>query len=255
MARGRVITPEFWTDEKVIALSPLARLFYIGCWNFAYCDRGHLPNSAFELRLKIFPGDAVNGQEIVDELIEHGKLQQITAGQDTYLQMQSFEKHQTKDKRWKSSRCPACAALFTVEHAEPQPTSMEVPSAQPSASDHSLERRGEEGSREEVLSDADASDPGELLPDDWRPTQQHIDKLNALHLDGQRTLERFTAHARRTNRRQKNWNTAFTNWIRKDAEYAQQQGRAATQPSRQASRTVLTPDEMRRRREEAMSRG
>lgn len=225
MARGRVITPEFWTDEKVIALSPLARLFYIGCWNFSYCDRGHLPNSAFELRLKIFPGDPVNGQELVDELISQGKLIHISADGQDFLQMESFEKHQTKDKRWKNSRCPACALLYSNDLSEPQATSMEVASAPTSATDHSLERRGEERREEdkEPLSSAVADDQI-LIPDSWQPNQKHRDKAMQLSLDIDRELSRFTDHARRTMRRQKNWNTAFTNWLRKAVEFRQQSG-------------------------------
>ena len=31
MARKRMISPEFWTDEKVIELKPLCRLLFINC--------------------------------------------------------------------------------------------------------------------------------------------------------------------------------------------------------------------------------
>ena len=37
MARGRVITPDFWSDGNMVGVSPFARLFYIGMWNFAHC--------------------------------------------------------------------------------------------------------------------------------------------------------------------------------------------------------------------------
>jgi hypothetical protein len=36
MARIRTVKPEFWTSEQVMELSPLARLAFIGMWNF--CD-------------------------------------------------------------------------------------------------------------------------------------------------------------------------------------------------------------------------
>ena len=67
-----------------------------------------------------------------------------------------------------------------------------------------------------------------LLPDDFRPSQSHVDKAASLHLDVQREFERFRAHAVRNRRRQKNWNAAFTNWLRKGAEYAQQRSTVST---------------------------
>ncbi|WP_206424567.1 hypothetical protein, partial [Delftia lacustris] len=75
---------------------------------------------------------------------------------------------------------------------------------------------------------------GELLPPNWRPNQGHIDKAASLHLDVDREQSRFRDNAIRTQRRLKNWNTGFTNWLRKAAEFNQQrQGRPAT-PSRQS---------------------
>lgn len=62
-----------------------------------------------------------------------------------------------------------------------------------------------------------------LIPDDWQPSQKHRDKAASLNLDVERETQRFTAHARRVRRRQKNWESAFTNWLRKAAEFAQQQ--------------------------------
>ncbi len=38
MARIRSIKTEFWTAEQVMECSPIARLLFIGMWNF--CDDG-----------------------------------------------------------------------------------------------------------------------------------------------------------------------------------------------------------------------
>lgn len=73
----------------------------------------------------------------------------------------------------------------------------------------------------------DESDDGTLIPDDWRPNQGHIDKAASLRLDVRSEYHRFRDHAERTHRRLKSWNQGFTNWLRKQAEIAQQrQGRA-----------------------------
>lgn len=127
MPRGRVIGPDFWSDETMIGHTPFARLFYIGLWNFAYCDFGHLPDEPFSLKLKVLPADPVNGHELVDELLGSGKLtRNELPGGVTYLHMPSFGKHQSVDSRWKS-RCPICNSL---KLQEPQPSLSELPKTQ-----------------------------------------------------------------------------------------------------------------------------
>lgn len=62
----------------------------------------------------------------------------------------------------------------------------------------------------------------ELLSENWRPTQKHIDLAASYGANISREVDRFRDHAHRTQRRAKNWNTAFTNWLRKGAEMSQQ---------------------------------
>ena len=83
--------------------------------------------------------------------------------------------------------------------------------------------------KEVLLSDADASDQGTLIPDEWRPNQTHIDKAASLHLDVKHEYQRFRAASVQKQRRLKNWNTGFTNWLRKTAEFnVQRQGSSVT---------------------------
>jgi len=74
-----------------------------------------------------------------------------------------------------------------------------------------------------VLLSPDESVDGTLIPDGWRPNQGHIDKAAALHLDVRAEYQRFREHAARKHRRLKNWNAGFTNWLRKQAEFRQEQ--------------------------------
>lgn len=109
MARGRIISPDFWTDTKIIALTPLARLFFIGSWNFAYCGEGHLPDDALALKLKILPADQVDAGALLAELLESGRIVRVEIDGQSFLQIPTFARHQSAsiDNRWKS-RCPAC---------------------------------------------------------------------------------------------------------------------------------------------------
>ena len=72
-----------------------------------------------------------------------------------------------------------------------------------------------------VSSPDKSDDQGNLLPDDWRPNQKHIDQANALHLDVKQAYQKFRWHAETNQRRQKNWNAAFTNWLKQGAVIAQ----------------------------------
>lgn len=105
MARIRTIKPEFWTDEKVVELSPLARLLFIGLWNFAD-DEGRMTFSATRIKLQILPADSADISELLGEIRGKSLIHIYTVDNVEYLQVVGFEKHQKVDKR-SPSRLPA----------------------------------------------------------------------------------------------------------------------------------------------------
>lgn len=119
VARGRVITPEFWVDGNMVGVSAFARLFYIGLWNFAYCDEGHLPDDAVGLKLKVLPADDVDVEALLGELMTRERVVRVGAEGRTFLFMPRFKLHQKADPRWKT-RCPACALSDSLELIETQ---------------------------------------------------------------------------------------------------------------------------------------
>jgi hypothetical protein len=52
-----------------------------------------------------------------------------------------------------------------------------------------------------------------VLPDDWKPTDQHRDYATEYRLDVHDQLQRFRAHAADHHRTSHDWNAAFTNWL------------------------------------------
>lgn len=119
MARIRSIKPGFWTDSKIVRLSCWARLFYIGTWNFALCEKGHLPDDAFELKLQILPADNVNVEEILEELLVAGRIERRkTDDGSTYLMITRLPNHNKSDARW-ATRCHYC----NEENSEEKETS------------------------------------------------------------------------------------------------------------------------------------
>lgn len=80
MARIRTVKPEFWTSEQVTDCSPIARLLFIGMWNFCD-DGGNHPASVKTLKMLIFPSDDITIpqiQSMIDELVTTGLLVQYT---------------------------------------------------------------------------------------------------------------------------------------------------------------------------------
>lgn len=143
MARIRTVKPEFWTDGDVMDLSPQARLLFIGSWNFALCDYGHLADDARRLRRQVLPEDdvmmvRVDGEWailpmdpvfLVDEILTSGRMVRLTVDERSYLHIVRFTDHQRLEKRW-TPRCPACKGLgkpldSTENLSEPRETSRE----------------------------------------------------------------------------------------------------------------------------------
>lgn len=54
--------------------------------------------------------------------------------------------------------------------------------------------------------------PETRLPDDWQPTEQHMQKRRD-GIDVEREAEKFRLHAEANDRRQVSWNAAFSQWL------------------------------------------
>lgn len=197
MARIRTVKPEFWTDGRMVKLGPFIRLFYIGTWNFALCDQGHLPDDPMSLKLKILPADPVDADELVDALVADGRLiRKTTEDGRKYLHILRLSEHQKVDARWQS-RCPYCFAEATAqsngtsepppedpEHEDPRPDSQSLAETPVSLSeapashaeshgDSPMGSKGKERKGKEVLKNSSSSAPRprdcDLPPDDPQP--------------------------------------------------------------------------------------
>ena len=125
MPRIRTIKPEFWTDPVMVRLSPIERLFYIGTWNFALCDQGHLEDDPFRLKLQILPAEDVDVEAIIDSLVTCGRLARVEVEGDRYLHIRTLSDHQRVDGRW-TPRCPVCAHQASPKLTETRASSDET---------------------------------------------------------------------------------------------------------------------------------
>jgi hypothetical protein len=100
MSRIRTIKPEIWTSEQVIACSPIARLLFIGLWNF--CDDNGVHSASYiRLKAEVFPADNFNTPEIkiwINELINNELIREYMIDDKAYWIVTGWKKHQRIEK-------------------------------------------------------------------------------------------------------------------------------------------------------------
>lgn len=107
MARYRTVKPEFWTSEQVLECSPIARLMFIGMWNYAD-DAGRLPLSAKSIKAQVFPSDDITLDTIrgmIDELSSNSLVLVYSIDGKEYLQITGW--HHQKIDRPQPGKYPA----------------------------------------------------------------------------------------------------------------------------------------------------
>lgn len=104
MGRMRTIKPDYWSDCDVVELSPWARLLFIGLWNFA--DReGRLEDRPRQIKMRIFPADNVEIEDLLRELEGHFILRYEVDGKRC-IQIRSWSKNQFPNRKEKPSEIP-----------------------------------------------------------------------------------------------------------------------------------------------------
>ncbi len=179
MSRIRSLKPEFWTDRKVVGIeNPWARLLFMGMWNFAMCDLGHLEDDALALKLRILPAENVDADELLTDVLKSEMVirEQLADG-TSYLVIPSFGRHQKADTRW-NSRCPTCSRLNPSNLPETQPSSGESAGEKVNSPQERLgeERRVKNSSSNSADAEPDPDDPGHR-PDVERLCQLLLDLM------------------------------------------------------------------------------
>lgn len=178
------------------------------------------------------------GQAVADELSSNDRDRPSWVRVEGGWQIHDFEKHhplrsEIEEKRAKVSEARSRAGKRGNEsrwHGNDDATESQD-DRKPIANDRSQSQSQAETTKE-PLSAAGATDRnGTLIPDDWAPNQKHRDLAVSLRADLGRERDRFIQHAREKQRRLKNWNTGFTNWLKTGAVMAQQRNGAPARGS------------------------
>lgn len=110
MPRIRTIKPEFWSSPGVARMTPLARLTFIGMWNWAD-DAGRGTYNPRELMGFIFPHDeemtVAEFRALCAEIRAHVAVDFFEVAGRHYFEISSWKKHQSKHAKFDSSKYPA----------------------------------------------------------------------------------------------------------------------------------------------------
>jgi hypothetical protein len=158
MARIRSIKPDFWTSEQVLECSPIARLLFIGIWNFAD-DAGRLPFSPKSIKAQVFPADDFtidNVRGMLNELSANGLILIYSVDDKEYLEVTGWH-HQRIDKP-QPARYPAPFS----DNSTNAPRA--IPPDRKGKDRSRRERKGEEQDAREPRADAADADPPPAPP-------------------------------------------------------------------------------------------
>jgi len=122
VARIRYIKPEYFLDEELADLGMQARLLFIGLWTIADRD-GRLEDRPRKIKAQIFPYDAVDVDNILNELSPKFIVRYKIA-EHCYIQIRNFKKHQRPHTKEADSVIPTCPkeqfAQATKLHGKPE---------------------------------------------------------------------------------------------------------------------------------------
>jgi len=217
VAKIRGVKPDLWTDEDFVELSPLARLLWLGMWNYA-CDNGHLADKSKQIKMRVLPTDDVNCAELLREIAAQGLIERA----DGWITIPNLTRHQKPDRRYfttcEKEGCDEPPETVSQRAARRAPA-VHTPGA-PSAHDGRTPGAHVDGDGEVKGSDGDRPRKrAHQLPDDFRPSDKHLALAADLGVDLRREWPKFVDHHRAKGSTMKDWSAALNNWMRKSVEY------------------------------------
>jgi hypothetical protein len=248
MARIRTVKPEFWTSEQVMELSALARLVFIGLWNFCD-DAGVHTANAKRLKAEVFPSDETSITEVgnlVAELIGQELVGEFEADGDRYWFVTGWSKHQVIQKptyrhplppgwtkplgslqnhsRTSTELAPEHSGSSTEQTSIHSDTSTDLKHEHSTPEGKGKERKGKEGS--ESPRTRAARPQKKTIPEGFA-VSEHVQQWAASkgYQDLEAHYEAFVSKATANGYTYVDWDAALKNAIRDDWAKLRQPGR------------------------------
>lgn len=218
LAKVRALHPDFFSDEAVAEVSIPARLLFAGLWCFA-CDNGHLADKPKQIKRWIYATDDVNTADLLRELESENLIDRA----DGWIFVRRLAKRQRIDHRYfKTCDRDDCTKPDKPDSQRETPrapagsTQSPVVATRGPATDGDgdgvVDGEGESSAPPTKPSTRSRKRPATRLADDWKPTEKHWEKRHD-GIDVQREAQAFRLHAEANDRRQANWNAAFSQWL------------------------------------------
>ena len=180
--RIRSIKPEFFKDEELAELPPLARLLFAGLWCMADCA-GRIKSGSKRIKVEVLPYDDVAIDPLLIQLHEQGFIfmygSKDGSNQDRFIQVIHFDRHQriTGKEAESTSLIPEYSPSEHVAMPVKQSRSTgETTGKQPD----SLEGKGREGKGKVYVSGVSPNDIKEAFDKFWVEYPRKIAKEDAL---------------------------------------------------------------------------
>lgn len=229
MARIRTVKPEFWSSEQVMSCSPLARLLFIGIWNFCD-DGGNHPLSPRTIKALVFPGDDITTDEVsalLDQLEVANLTCSYTAEGKQYLHVMGW-KHQKIEK--KNFKHPPFPAAFDDESESGRRQFVEESSTGSRPLDPGREGKGIGEDQHNTLSASDENSSEPVDPKspcemtlEWQPDARLLAAFAkrmglAVSLFTHEAIGAFVCHYAASGRfeTQQAWVSLLVKWIKRD---------------------------------------
>ena len=211
MPRIRTIKPEFWSSPDVAKASAVARLAYIGMWNWAD-DYGRGTLNLKELEGFIFPNDDIkelsvgtseNFRRVVKEVVDTFGIIIYEVHGRTYYAIPTWADHQRTERKAKSKYpAPEDGENVSDQWSDGSSytflrTASEVPTQGGGSSrkpEHRNRGTGEQGNRGREGVKETSNPTGAHDPNTENPQPKNLDELAAAHAASQPDPRRCPEH-------------------------------------------------------------
>jgi len=210
MARIRTVKPEFWTSEQVMDLSVIARLLFIGLWNFCD-DAGRAPWKPRQIKAQIYPGDDLKAEDVHGMLLElqtNGLIIGYTVDDREYLQVTGW-KHQLINRPQKPKYPPPPKPHSLNDHDKVTPPFTPDRKGRDTIG---KERKKDPSGPKKEIQKIGLNDLSVKMFEDF--AKDKAPDVNILL-----EIERFRDYWRSRGKRFKDYPAAFRNWLRKAQEF------------------------------------
>jgi hypothetical protein len=106
MARMRTLKPQFFLNERLAEIEPLARLLFQGLWRLADCA-GRLEDRPRRIKVEVLPYDDADANALLNMLERGGFIQRYEVDGKRYIAITTFAKHQSPHVKEAESIIPA----------------------------------------------------------------------------------------------------------------------------------------------------